>query len=106
MLAWYSNKQVTVPGAWNPDNENEKLFICQWVCFGMWCISFTNDLFINRNYFSLCRISVYFILFGLSISPFFDVTSLPPLPKEECKGRTIICKYKSYYLFLLTKIRL
>ncbi|KDR22636.1 hypothetical protein L798_12768 [Zootermopsis nevadensis] len=45
------------------------------------------------NIFYLCYpISVYFILFGLSVSPFFDVTSLPPLMKEECKGRTIMCK--------------
>ncbi|KAJ9588511.1 hypothetical protein L9F63_018123 [Diploptera punctata] len=45
------------------------------------------------NIFYLCYpISVYFILFGLSISPFFDVTSLPPITKEECKGRTVIVK--------------
>jgi hypothetical protein len=39
------------------------------------------------------RISVYFILFGLSISPFFDVMSLPPLMKEEYKGKTTTRKY-------------
>ncbi|KAL1131675.1 hypothetical protein AAG570_011288 [Ranatra chinensis] len=38
------------------------------------------------NIFYLCYpISVYFILFGLSISPFFDVTSLP----SDIKGRFI-----------------
>ncbi|XP_047103018.1 transmembrane protein 39A isoform X1 [Schistocerca piceifrons] len=45
------------------------------------------------NIFYLCYpISVYFILFGLSISPFFDVTSLSAVSKEECKGRPIVGK--------------
>lgn len=59
----------------------------------MWC---TYHIMQNHpivNIFYLCYpISVYFILFGLSISPFFDVMSLPPLVKEECKGRTIALK--------------
>lgn len=43
------------------------------------------------NIFYLCYpISVYFILFGLSISPFFDVTSLPTSSKEESKGRSVV----------------
>jgi hypothetical protein len=41
------------------------------------------------------RISLYFILFGVSISPFFDVMSLPPHMMVECKGRTITCEYMS-----------
>nr|CAD7423439.1 unnamed protein product [Timema monikensis] len=41
------------------------------------------------NIFYLCYpISVYFILFGLSVSPFFDVNELPSLTKDECKVRT------------------
>uniref|UniRef100_A0A1B6DBM3 Transmembrane protein 39A n=1 Tax=Clastoptera arizonana TaxID=38151 RepID=A0A1B6DBM3_9HEMI len=39
------------------------------------------------NIFYLCYpISVYFILFGLSISPFFDVMALPSLVTEESKA--------------------
>ncbi|XP_075227233.1 transmembrane protein 39A isoform X2 [Lycorma delicatula] len=42
------------------------------------------------NIFYLCYpISVYFILFGLTISPFFDVMSHPSLIIEETKGRII-----------------
>jgi hypothetical protein len=54
---------------------------------------FIYPVVVNGNFFSFHRISVYFILFGLSISPFFDVTSLSPLMKEECKGKAITRKY-------------
>jgi len=67
----------------------EKDFFLQVVLF----MYFTYPVFVNVNYFFPHRISVYFILFGLSISPFFDVTSLSPLVKEECKGKTITRKY-------------
>ncbi|PSN42547.1 hypothetical protein C0J52_03827 [Blattella germanica] len=59
----------------------------------VWCAYHIMQSHPIVNIFYLCYpISVYFILFGLSISPFFDVTSLPPLTKEECKGRTVTIK--------------
>ncbi|XP_066993587.2 transmembrane protein 39A isoform X3 [Anabrus simplex] len=43
------------------------------------------------NIFYLCYpISVYFILFGLSISPFFDVNAMPLSSKDECKIRSVL----------------
>lgn len=59
----------------------------------VWCTYHIMQSHPIVNIFYLCYpISVYFILFGLSISPFFDVTSLSPLVKEECKGKNITPK--------------
>ena len=67
---------------------------------------FTYPVVVNGNFFFPHRISVYFILFGLSISPFFDVTSLTPLVKEECKGKTIARKYTlNWNLYSMREVR-
>ncbi|KAK6640916.1 hypothetical protein RUM44_012614 [Polyplax serrata] len=45
------------------------------------------------NIFYLCYpISVYFILFGLSVAPFFDITSFPVISKENKKNKPLVGK--------------
>ncbi|GLH14971.1 Uncharacterized protein GBIM_19393 [Gryllus bimaculatus] len=59
----------------------------------VWCAYHVMQNHPIVNIFYLCYpISVYFILFGLSISPFFDINALPPVLKDECKLRGLIGK--------------
>ncbi|CAG2067010.1 unnamed protein product, partial [Timema podura] len=56
----------------------------------VWCAYNIMQIHPIVNIFYLCYpISVYFILFGLSVSPFFDVNELPSLTKDECKVQNI-----------------
>lgn len=56
----------------------------------VWCAFHVMRTHPLVNIFYLCYpISVYFILFGLSISPFFDVTSIPSTIQDDYKNRLI-----------------
>ncbi|XP_046403849.1 transmembrane protein 39A isoform X1 [Ischnura elegans] len=67
-----------------------KLFLLVVVLTSLiWCTYFVMLNHPLVYIFYLCYpISVYFILFGLNVSPFFDVTALPsPSSKEEVRGK-------------------
>ncbi|KAG8228819.1 hypothetical protein J437_LFUL008315 [Ladona fulva] len=54
----------------------------------IWCTYFVMLNHPLVYIFYLCYpISVYFILFGLNVSPFFDVSALPSSSKDDLKGK-------------------
>ncbi|XP_054270905.1 transmembrane protein 39A [Macrosteles quadrilineatus] len=76
------------PSIWTVLQQLIRLFLLSLLMASLvWC---TYNIMQNHpivNIFYLCYpISVYFILFGLSVSPFFDVTSLPSISNDDAKA--------------------
>ena len=59
-----------------------------------WCLYHMADRHNSMKIFYLCYpcLSVYFVMFGLSVAPFFDVSTAPLYSKDEKKAKYLIDK--------------
>ncbi|XP_063993463.1 transmembrane protein 39A [Diachasmimorpha longicaudata] len=60
----------------------------------LWCLYYMHEKHNTMKVFYLCypSISVYFLMFGLSIGPFFDISTAPLYVKEDRKTKFLLDK--------------
>ncbi|KAK0163347.1 hypothetical protein PV327_007038 [Microctonus hyperodae] len=59
-----------------------------------WCLYYMNERHNSMKVFYLCypSVSVYFLMFGVSIGPFFDISTSPLYVKEDKKTKFLLEK--------------
>ncbi|XP_043269249.1 transmembrane protein 39A isoform X2 [Venturia canescens] len=59
----------------------------------LWCLYYMSERHNSMKVFYLCYpISVYFLMFGVSIGPFFDISTAPLYVKEDRKTKFLLDK--------------
>ncbi|XP_001605402.1 transmembrane protein 39A [Nasonia vitripennis] len=87
---------VTTPPRWLPFAQRVMRILLLIVILGIlfWCLYYMTERHNSIKVFYLCYpiISVYFLMFGASIGPFFDISTAPLYVKEDRKTKFLLDK--------------
>ncbi|KAK0088200.1 hypothetical protein PV325_012867 [Microctonus aethiopoides] len=84
------------PGKWLPTIQKIMRIALLIIIIAIiaWCLYYMNERHNSMKVFYLCypSISVYFLMFGVSIGPFFDISTSPLYVKEDKKTKFLLEK--------------
>ncbi|XP_015110557.1 transmembrane protein 39A [Diachasma alloeum] len=84
------------PARWLPTTQRTMriILLIFVVLILLWCLYYMSERHNSMKVFYLCypSISVYFLMFGVSIGPFFDISTAPLYVKEDRKTKFLLDK--------------
>ncbi|XP_011302897.1 transmembrane protein 39A [Fopius arisanus] len=84
------------PARWLPTTQRTMriILLIFVVIILLWCLYYMSERHNSMKVFYLCypSISVYFLMFGVSIGPFFDISTAPLYVKEDRKTKFLLDK--------------